>query len=761
MVLGDQQAEDQLLNFAQKNGYNTLMLYGLYRILDSRLNTVFPWNKTNRELELCRFLEKAHKNPKPFRIIAIDGGTFNYVLQFEQKYPSAVHQFDGYNLEFEFWNGGYNGSNIHIAWREYKTLLNMAYQMAVKRNKPLETYIGNILSYLVHPLPNQVSRTEVVETLLKYTHRIHVHIYIDQPEEKNAYEYFKERIFEMYHHAALNQLTVPEIVPIFSYKCNRMGNWFKNHSLDDALKILQDDWKQYAPADYTTYIKFTYRQTETLPANASFDAASVFAYSFTLLNEYCRPDNEEPVNLSRNFGTCNATCSIPYGNRFMHSVFGKKGFTFSLMGTLKSKNQTSSCVASYTTTFLSCNDFAWGLGRDSVTDKKYFFLRWGTQSNGIIYQSQPVVFPAGTCFSTTVSVNDTSICFYKDGIKLTELRLKKPCMLAPLKDNYAIYLGHNPNEKPLADVFRVDNLKVWSEAHSSQQISGADRITQEIAKNKPALVAHWQFDEFAGRVVEDLTEHGFNGMCGDTYMADADGLNIEVACRSYNYNIAKFFDGNDVVRVDRIHAPGNNECTMECWVKPGKPDGTIFEFRSDSGAFALILAAGKPALRWMNKVWPATANIPVDYSACTHLAVRLRRPPELNGMVELTFFINGMADTTYTLNAYSISLISDCAMWWGNDAISIKNNQGYKGDLDQVRLWRYARGNEQIKNNYDKLIRGQTAWFIGYWRCDELGTQWLEDKSTSNHVATRGLLTEEDEHDPSDIISCSPVKFAY
>ena len=47
--------------------------------------------------------------------------------------------------------------------------------------------------------------------------------------------------------------------------------------------------------------------------------------------------------------------------------------------------------------------------------------------------------------------------------------------------------------------------------------------------------------------------------------------------------------------------------------------------------------------------------------------------------------------------------------------LSSTNNNGYKGNLSDVRIWNVARTPEQIAANYTNRLTGTEEGLVGYW----------------------------------------------
>jgi hypothetical protein len=54
--------------------------------------------------------------------------------------------------------------------------------------------------------------------------------------------------------------------------------------------------------------------------------------------------------------------------------------------------------------------------------------------------------------------------------------------------------------------------------------------------------------------------------------------------------------------------------------------------------------------------------------------------------------------------------------------------------MDEIRIWNYARSQEQIKQTMKQVLLGSEPGLVGYWNCEQ-GTYAavLYDKTSSHH----------------------------
>lgn len=104
IILGNEEAEQALFDYAQNCGYNYLILYGLSAV---------PLGSQNEAVEaLKHFVRRAHED---YDIkLGCVGQSSDFFVRIHEKYQSldtvaTIERLDCYNLEFEFWKSYHSG----------------------------------------------------------------------------------------------------------------------------------------------------------------------------------------------------------------------------------------------------------------------------------------------------------------------------------------------------------------------------------------------------------------------------------------------------------------------------------------------------------------------------------------------------------------------------------------------------------------------------------------------------------------------------
>ena len=104
IILGNEEAEQALFDYAENCGYNYLILYGLSAV---------PLGSQDESVEaLKQFVRRAHED---YHIkLGCVGQSSDFFVRIHEKYQSldtvaAIERLDSYNLEFEFWKSFNSG----------------------------------------------------------------------------------------------------------------------------------------------------------------------------------------------------------------------------------------------------------------------------------------------------------------------------------------------------------------------------------------------------------------------------------------------------------------------------------------------------------------------------------------------------------------------------------------------------------------------------------------------------------------------------
>jgi hypothetical protein len=226
---------------------------------------------------------------------------------------------------------------------------------------------------------------------------------------------------------------------------------------------------------------------------------------------------------------------------------------------------------------------------------------------------------------------------------------------------------------------------------------------------------------------------------------------------------ALYFDGGDYAHSPYISAYNLPVFTVEAWIKPTSPNGSVVSRGEDfiNDRTALNLTYDQPGGTWGEGAGLAYENnsdtdfiyfsgqlIPLnDWS---HIAATRAS----NGTV--TVYVNGTLSRQWTSTGIPASLCQqelDFGAYW-NDG-SNPSMSFYNGVIDEVRLWNVARTPTEMAQYYNRTVNSSAAGLIGYWNFDE-GAGVIAHDLTGLNNATLGLNGSGTDV-PTWVVSTAPI----
>lgn len=270
--LGDASEENEILEYAQGNGFNYILFYDLGDI---------NWNSSTEKNQLGAFMKKARDQ---YGITQI-GGVVEYagyvtqkLLPYNNSRSSSKEKFDVINMEFEFWvkssiNNSYcskfldaagydcdTAGAFKFAWREFKIIDDIC-----ANNGMISEY------YLGWPNKGQMQK------IASRADRIFLSAY--RPTDSDIYLFSKNRMKDI---ATLGGTT--KVITLMSSESSFMGPWLQTHpqnrpyqTMAAALAAESSSFAQNI--DLQGYHWFTYkRMPKTMLATASITASGPLTF---------------------------------------------------------------------------------------------------------------------------------------------------------------------------------------------------------------------------------------------------------------------------------------------------------------------------------------------------------------------------------------------------------------------------------------------------------------------------------------------------
>jgi len=212
------------------------------------------------------------------------------------------------------------------------------------------------------------------------------------------------------------------------------------------------------------------------------------------------------------------------------------------------------------------------------------------------------------------------------------------------------------------------------------------------------------------------------------------------------------FDGGD--RVTIPNSPSLNpshQITVECWVKFSRLIQAQFLVCKGgdrtSGAYRLVQGGNPPMLGFgighFQNLWGASTPVSLETHRCYHLA------GTYDGNT-IKLYLDGILLNSKDIG--SIPVGNNSPLYFSYDDVS-----GYPyyldGEMDEIRIWSYARTQEEIQAYMNAILNGDEMGLVGYWRLDEREGQVVSDSTVNNNDGYLGTSSGTDSGDPTWIIS--------
>ncbi|WP_422486772.1 LamG domain-containing protein [Gudongella sp. DL1XJH-153] len=204
-------------------------------------------------------------------------------------------------------------------------------------------------------------------------------------------------------------------------------------------------------------------------------------------------------------------------------------------------------------------------------------------------------------------------------------------------------------------------------------------------------------------------------------------------------NVGYDFNGtNEYLRVehsDLIYSD-DGSITIEAWIKPETHiglGGIVSKYHEpavESFSFRLGPTTISNSLEFtIGNVNLTTASGEVTLNQWQHVAATFDRTSSI-----MNIYVNGELVRTYT-NAGTLQLQENTSFL----AIGMDYLDGaryFEGEIDDVRIWNYARSEQQIADTMNNELNGDDQGLVAYWKLNEAVSPFV-DSTGNGHTAIR------------------------
>lgn len=282
-----------------------------------------------------------------------------------------------------------------------------------------------------------------------------------------------------------------------------------------------------------------------------------------------------------------------------------------------------------------------------------------------------------------------------------------------------IHLGDNVSRKFNGS---LDEVQIWNSALSAAQIQA--NVGLRLSGFEPGLVALWKFDEGFGTTARDSSPNNRHGT-----LVNGPGWTPSPVALPAGHALC--FDGVDdsmQLASAGLNMP-TNEITLEFWQRVFEPRAqATFGLDPDNSANRIL--AHVPY--WSGIVYWDFGNI-TGPGRLSYIP-----PADIIGRWQHWAFVSSVSGGFQRIYRNGVLEASDSAagQFARYAATLIIGGNGFKGELDEFRIWSVARTAGQIQAGLNCPLPLPQANLWAYWRCDAGGGTTVTDLSGNGRNAT-------------------------
>jgi hypothetical protein len=285
----------------------------------------------------------------------------------------------------------------------------------------------------------------------------------------------------------------------------------------------------------------------------------------------------------------------------------------------------------------------------------------------------------------------------------------------PFNDSQNFYIGHTKDQYFDGD---VDETRVYSKALIAEEVTDLYNWTFPI-------LAYWNFDEGSGTTVFDQSGNGFNGtIAGDstapTWTTGQFGSGLD-------------FDGSDdvVTVTDTAALQLTGAMTVSAWVYDDTANnGRIIAKQGGSGVRAFTLNTESGTNNYSFGVASNSTTMVTVESVTTIITGRWVHVAGVYVPGQaLRIYINGVLDNENTTSIPSSQYNTNGQ----NILFGQRNgctNCDWDGKIDEIRLYNYARTDDQIQEDYVATVPSVNGTYTAGFPKDALVAHWKFDEGS-------------------------------
>ncbi len=319
--------------------------------------------------------------------------------------------------------------------------------------------------------------------------------------------------------------------------------------------------------------------------------------------------------------------------------------------------------------------------------------------------------------------------FYLDGAVIAATNY--PGSYSALKNGTRFRLGRSiVDEEPFVDG-QLAEVRVWKVARTEAQIR--QTMFERLSGNEPGLAGLWNFAEVENDVVQDATPALHHGkLVGAAQIVQAD---FPSAAAARSGKVLELDGNGSYVELPTDAFTNLTEVTIEGWVKWDVFNNMsrFFDFTFADYELDVQNRNASPTL-YMEKIMGiSNAAQAEEFQVPEFMSVgRWTHVAAVSGSDGTKLFADGMLVSTNVTRETQDNQRTERRNYLGrsNWRIASPGDADFHGQMDEVRVWKVARTEAQIRQNMFSRLTGKEPDLAGLWNF-EGGT--ANDSSTGAH----------------------------
>ena len=286
----------------------------------------------------------------------------------------------------------------------------------------------------------------------------------------------------------------------------------------------------------------------------------------------------------------------------------------------------------------------------------------------------------------------------------------------------------------------LDEVRVWKVSRTVEQIR--ENLLKRLTGSEPGLIGLWNFDDSANPGRDGSPNHHDGKLMGNARAVAADQTAEHRAAETAalqppGENVLALIEKGSFVELPSDVFNDFTEATVEAWVKwHGFHDRyqRIFNYGGLVRDYALQTRTGTNRLWWVG-LEPA-AGLKVAEAANILRAGQWAHVAGVSGPDGMKLYVNGMLAAKNPHTGCFKNLGPGNKSRLGQSVVEVLNGKPFDatpfdGELSEVRVWKVARSEEQIRENLAKNLTGSEVGLEALWSFNDPGNPGRD--ASANH----------------------------